>query len=353
MERKTRAGADAGRAIGGAGRTGDGAGKASKSAEGGFIRTVRGDIPPEKLGFCHSHEHLFLAPGHPQTVNADLRIDDYELTLRELREFRDAGGRAVVDAQPLGCGRMEAELALVSAEADVHAVASTGFHKLAFYPPDHWIRRLGEEELTRLFVGELEEGMLAGTDRLEPEAASRVDARAGLIKTAVDAERMADPDKRWFAAAAGASLATGAPIMCHTESPEQARWLFGFYRERGVPAEAIILCHLDRKLDDPKAHLELAGEGAYLEYDTIGRYKYHSDEAEAEWIARMLAAGLEDRLLLGLDTTRARLAAYGGTPGLTHLAERFLPLLARAGADEAQLRKLMRRNPARAFAFRS
>jgi len=319
----------------------------------GRIRTVLGDIEPRRLGFCHSHEHLFLAPGFPQTVNKDLLIDDYALTLRELRSFREIGGEAIVDAQPLGCGRMEAELLRVSEEAGVHVVASTGFHKLAFYPPDHWIRKLGEKELTELFIGELEDGMLSGTDRLEPEAAERVQGRAGQIKTAVDAERMADPDKRWFAAAAAASLKTGAPIMCHTESAAQARWLLSFYLERGVPAESVILCHLDRTLDDPDAHLELTGQGAYLEYDTIGRFKYHSDEEEAKWIARMLAAGLEDRLLLGLDTTRARLAAYGGWPGLRHIAQRFLPLLALEGATGEQLVKLMEKNPAKAFSWRS
>lgn len=320
-----------------------------------MIQTVLGLLEPARLGFCHSHEHLFLAKGHPASVNPDLCIDDYALTVRELRDYLEAGGRALVDAQPLGCGRMEKELAAASAETGIHVLASTGFHKLGFYPQNHWIRKLTEEELAELFAGEILQGMLAGTDTLHPlnDRPERLAFRAGLIKTAIDDERMADPDKRWFAAAAAAAQVTGASLMCHTEGTAQALWLCDFYERCGISPDRIIVCHLDRVLSGIEIHRELAGRGVYLEYDTIGRYKYHDDEAEARWIAAMLEAGLEDRLLLGLDTTRARLKSYGGEIGLTHLSRSFLPLLAELGADRGQMDKLMVENPARAFGLRA
>lgn len=319
------------------------------------IQTVLGVLEPERLGFCHSHEHLFLAEGFPATLNPDLCIDDIELTVEELQTFRTSGGQAIVDAQPLGCGRMERELAEASERTGVHIVASTGFHKLAFYPRDHWIRTMDEEELAELFKSELVRGMLTGTDKGHPasEQAVRLEAKAGLIKTAVDAERMADPDKKWFAAAAEAAKAAGAAIMCHTEGPDQALWLLDFYERRGIEPSRVILCHLDRRLERMDVNLELAGRGAYLEYDTIGRYKYHDDESEARWISAMLEAGHEDRLLLGLDTTRARLRSYGGGIGLTFLRNVFLPLLQAEGVTSAQMAKLMVHNPARAFAMDS
>ncbi len=319
-----------------------------------FIRTVGGDITPAELGFCHSHEHLFLADGAPRRLNPDLWFDEYGKSLQELSDYKAIGGSAIVDAQPLGCGRMERELVAVSQAAGVHVIASTGFHKLAMYSPQHWIHRASEEELSSLFISELTAGMYTGTDQgAELPLDGQISARAGQIKTAVDDERMADPNKRWFAAAARASLATGAPIMCHTESLAQARWMAAYYRACGVPAERVILCHLDRRLEQREAHLALVSEGFYLEYDTIGRFKYHSDEAEATWIAAMLAEGAASRLLLGLDTTRARLRAYGGEIGLCHLRERFLPLLAAAGATADQLLRLMELNPAQAFAWRT
>ncbi len=315
-----------------------------------FVRTVRGDIPKAALGFCHSHEHVFLADGHPAKLSPALRIDDYGASLAELRDFREAGGRAMVDCQPLGCGRMERALVAASREADVHLVASTGFHKLAFYPEDHWIRRLTREELRDVFVHELTVGMYEGTDAAKP--AAYLEARAGVIKTAVDRERMEDEDKRWFAAAADASIATGASIVGHTETHEDAVWMAHYYLERGVPPSNVILCHLDRTTERPETHRDLARLGVYLEYDTIGRFKYHSDEDEAELLLRMVDWGLEDRVLLGLDTTRARLKRYGGDIGWTYLIETFLPLLARYGVSAAAIRRWTVDNPAEAFAVR-
>ncbi|MBB3111046.1 phosphotriesterase-related protein [Paenibacillus phyllosphaerae] len=311
------------------------------------IQTVRGLLPQEKLGFCHSHEHLFLAQGHPATVNPDLRIDDYALTVQELLAFREAGGEAIIDAQPLGSGRMESELIRASEETGIHIVASTGFHKLLLYDEGHWIHRYTTEELRDVFTSELTTGMFVGTDASDP--GQRITGKAGIIKTAVDAERMRDPDKRWFEAAADAAKATGATLLCHIESAEQAEWLCDYYESHGIAPEKIVICHLDRKLDRPEVHRKLADRGIYLEYDTIGRYKYHSDEAEAKWISGMLESGHEDRLLLGLDTTRARLRSYGGAIGLTHMAMVFLPMLREFGATEKQIRKMMIDNPAQAF----
>ncbi|MFF2481438.1 phosphotriesterase [Paenibacillus sp. NPDC058071] len=314
------------------------------------IQTVRGPIDKTQFGFCHSHEHLFLAEGHPSTLNPALHMDEYDKTLAELRMLHDCGGRAVVDAQPLGSGRMEEWLLKVSSESDVHVVASTGFHKLSFYREDHWIHRFDEERLEQIFVHELTQGMYTGTDKGEPSA--HIGAKAGIIKTAMDEDRMNDPDKRWFNAAAAAARRTGAPIMCHIESYEQADELVDMYMSRGILAEQIIICHLERSLDKPQNHRKLAELGIYLEYDTIGRFKYHSDEGEAELIRQMMDWGLGNQLLLGLDTTRQRMKHYGGSIGLDYLSQQFLPLLKQYGVTAEQIDRMMIHNPAEAFSFK-
>lgn len=74
------------------------------------IQTVRGRIANNELGFCHSHEHLFLAPGQPSALNPALCLDDYDRSVEEINLYKSCGGRAIVDAQPLGCGRIESWL---------------------------------------------------------------------------------------------------------------------------------------------------------------------------------------------------------------------------------------------------
>ncbi|MCR8633050.1 phosphotriesterase family protein [Paenibacillus radicis (ex Xue et al. 2023)] len=311
------------------------------------IQTVLGSIDKKMLGFCHSHEHLFVANGKPAQINAALRIDDLDKTMEELLLFRQIGGNSIVDAQPLGCGRMEMNLIEASLRCHIHIIAATGFHKLAFYAEDHWIYRYDEAALADVFIHELTHGMFVHSDRQDPRDSVR--SKAGIIKTAIDEERMADPEKKWFRATARAALETGTPLLCHTESGEQAVALVDFYREQGIPARQIIICHLDRTLDQMETHKQLAKQGVYLEYDTIGRYKYHSDEQEAELIKDMVDSGFEDLLLLGLDTTRARLKSYGGDIGLDHISRRFLPLLKQYGVAESAVAKMMINNPAVAF----
>jgi len=313
-----------------------------------IIRTVLGDIPKEQLGFCHSHEHLFIAEGKPSQINPVLRIDDFEKTKEELHVFRSLGGKAIVDAQPIGCGRMADQLAEVSRQTGIHIVASTGFHKQSFYYEDHWLFRYSEDRLAQIFIHEIEEGMYTGADNRDPEA--QIQAKAGLIKTAIDEDLPGLTGIKLLNAAAQASLSTAVPIMCHTETHRQGIVVAEHFMKLGVAPENLIICHLDRTLDDYSVHKQLAEYGVYLEYDTIGRFKYHNDEEEADLIVQMLDWGYGESLLLGLDTTRARLRSYGGEIGLDHMSVSFIPLLRQRGVSESAIANMMIHNPSHAFA---
>jgi phosphotriesterase-related protein len=311
------------------------------------IQTVLGLVSKDEFGFCHSHEHLFLANGHPAKVNPVLRIDDYDLSIRELKLYKSVGGQALVDAQPLGCGRMEKYLAAASKECGVNIVASTGFHKMTFYNKNHWIHSYTEDQLSRIFISELTEGMFVNTDHSAPS--ETVSLKAGNIKVAYDEERRIDQEKKWFVAAAQTCLETGFPIMCHIESAQQGMEIAEFFLKQGVPPHCLIICHMDRTLDELNLHRELAEMGIYLEYDTIGRFKYHSDDEEAELIMMMAESGLISQILIGLDTTRARMKNYGGHIGLDYIQESFIPLLRKYGLNNETIRQITVENPAEAF----
>ncbi|MDR2159494.1 MAG: hypothetical protein LBP23_05445 [Treponema sp.] len=314
------------------------------------ITTVTGDMEPADLGFCQSHEHLWTA-GYPGTVNSDLRIDDFEKSRAELERYRMAGGSALVDAQPPGCGRDAAALKRLSEQSAVRIIASTGFHRMIYYPEGHWIYGAGAGALTRFFLEELSEGMYGGEITTLPDAASgtRTSCRAGQIKAALDAGPFSPQYEKCFTAAAEAAKESGAPLMVHIEKDSDPLALADFLIKRGLAPEGLIFCHLDRALADMAVHRELCRRGIYLEYDTIGRPKYHDDEHEAGIILDILQDGCAGRLLMSLDTTRARLSSYGGRPGLDYILTRFIPLLRRRGVTEAQIRAFFRENPARVF----
>ena len=313
------------------------------------IMTVAGPIPPTSLGFCHCHEHLAISPGRSSEICPALRIDNPEQTLRELRTYRDAEGCGLVDAQPVGCGREATTLSRLSSQSGIHIVAATGFHKMHFYPDDHWIFRLDENELTRLFIEELTSGMFTDGDRDVPTRKSSI--KAGIIKCAFEKTGLSNQYGKLFNAAASATLETGAAVMVHIDPGADVIAVADFYAKKGVAPERIAFCHMDRTHGELALHRELAARGIFLEYDTIGRFKYHPDADEARLIARMVEKGFGKNILIGMDATRERLSSYGGEVGLSYLKERFIPALFDHGLEESHITDFTVNNPARYLAM--
>ena len=305
------------------------------------IQTVLGFVDSNEIVHVQPHEHLMLEKGHAASTNSDLCIDNVDVTVSEVKKL--PARSLVVDAQPIGAGRMAMDLIRVSKRTGVHIVASTGFHKSMFYWRDHWIHNESAEILTALFVSEIQKGMYVGNGIERPT--KKVDAKAGLIKTAVDKKGLTPYYQMKFEAAAEASLLTNVPIMVHIEKESDPFEIIQFLTDKQVAAKKIILCHLDRTHHDYGLHKEVAATGVYLEYDTIGRFKYHSDDQEIELIHHMLNSGFQESLLISLDTTRARLQAYGGEIGIDYLTKTFIPKLKVSGISDKTISTLVLDNP--------
>lgn len=297
-----------------------------------MIRTVLGDIGADTLGHAQCHEHLFIQDGVSARYNPDLRMDDLEKTQRELMSYREAGGDLVVDAQPVFCGRMAESLAKVSKATDVSIVAVTGFHKLLFYEESNPIYCRSENELTRLFISEINEGMLGDEGKV-------CAARAGMIKCALDAcGRNAGRYPILFQAVSNAALETGVPILVHTERDTDVCELLSYFQQNGITADRVILCHMDRMHKDIGVHKQAVSMGAYVCYDSVHRHKYLSDYEEMELIHSMVEARFAHRVLLSLDTTAARLRAYKATDmGLDYILKEFIPMLRQNGFTEEDI----------------
>lgn len=242
---------------------------------------------------------------------------------------------------------MAENLVKASKETEVNIIASTGFHRLVFYPKEHWIHIIDQEVFAKLLIDEIEDGMYIDADFKHPNR--KISAKAGIIKTAFEKGPLTARYKELLIAASTASLTTGAPVMCHTEKGEAALEIVELLLNMGVPASSIIICHLDRRVDNLAYHYQVAQTGVYLEYDTVGRFKYHSDEAEVRLLFEMAKNGYENNLLLGLDTTRKRMINYGGSIGLDYILTSFIPLMKQSGFSEKIIRKLTIENPAKAL----
>ncbi len=299
-----------------------------------IVRTVRGDIAPHELGACDAHEHLFLET----PLQPDDTFLDVGKAIEETRTLAAAGARSLIDWTPLGIGRSAGGMIAVSEATGLHVVAATGVHRDAHYVADDPLRRQSAAALSARFAAEIVDGIDA------------TPARAGIIKVGASYHHISPFEQTVFEAAAQAHAATGAPVCVHTQHGTMGLGLVERLGALGVPADRVVLAHLDRN-PDPGEHAETAAAGAWLQFDGPGRTKYHPDSTILALIEALAQRGHADRLLVGGDIgRRSMMRAYGGGPGLDYVFARFKPRLERELGQELSDR-LFVANPARAFAF--
>ena len=313
-----------------------------------IVRTVLGDIPAEELGITYAHEHLVIDGGRPVEREPEFLLNDVARLTAELRGAAAHGLRSAVDAMPADAGRNATLLAELSRRSGVQIVAPTGLHHDRYYGPSHWSARVGEDELAELFVADIEEGIDAH-DYSGPVVA-RTAHRAGIIKVAGSAGGPSDRDARIFRAAATAHLRTGAPILTHCEHGTGALEQVRLLADAGVPADRVILSHVD-KVVDRGYHREMLGTGAVAAYDQSFRWG-EAPNGTLTLLEQMAEDGLADRIVLGMDAARSRYyRAYGGTPGLDFLLTGFADQMAERGLDGGVRQQVFIDTPARVLAL--
>jgi len=184
-------------------------------------------------------------------------------------------------------------------------------------------------------------------------------ARAGIVKTASDGRDIRHKFdqlpvyRKLFSAAGSAAYKTGAPVMTHLEMGKGADSQLDVLCSRGISPHRIIMSHLDRVIDASLLdyQMDAVRSGVYLQFDTIGRSKYHSDETEASFIAMLCEKGFQDRILIGLDTTNERMKSYGGSIGLDYIMDHFRYLLREFGVDDNLFHQFTVNNPKQALCF--
>jgi phosphotriesterase-related protein len=69
-----------------------------------IVQTVTGPVPAQNIGIADAHSHVWI----DAVTGADPaapRLDELDMLLHKLEAYAEAGGEAIVDCQPPGCGR--------------------------------------------------------------------------------------------------------------------------------------------------------------------------------------------------------------------------------------------------------
>jgi len=307
------------------------------------INTVTGTIAPEKLGRTLMHEHVFVEYGgpSPEVLKPGRRHDEIvSICAGYIEQLRALKVETLVDPTTVDLGRNPELLAELATQTGVNIICATGIYSTATYV--RLRQRLGgsPDAVAELFIKELTDG-IADTG-----------VKAGIIKVVTGAPVIDEEEHELLLVAAKASVATGAPIITHTEGilgDEQQRIL----TSAGVLAQRIVIGHscLSRNFD---YHMRILSNGSYLAFDRFGMTGM-PDEVRAASMQKLIDAGQAAQLMVSHDSVwywvggpRIGTGAYKNWVP-TNFFQRVIPMLRYGGTTDDQIEMLLRENPSRFF----
>jgi phosphotriesterase-related protein len=314
------------------------------------IQTVTGPIATSDLGRTLMHEHLAIGyPGWEAATDEPFdRKSAARICIEHVERLQALGYSSLVDPCPNDLGR-DIELMVTVAEATgFHIICATGLYKEHEGGHAHWDFRSRFEDIsavmTDLFVAELTDGIGA------------TGVRPGLIKVGTGLGDLTTHESAVFGAAAAAAAATGVPITTHTEDGTLGDRQQEVLTAAGVAPHRIVVGH-SCGTTDTDYHLGIARGGSYLGFDRFG-IPTVSDDDRAAALARVIAAGAGDRVVVSHDSVwcwkgnpwpvalREQIAA---TFVPTRFDDEIIPKLRDLGVDDAALHRLTHDNPRNYF----
>jgi phosphotriesterase-related protein len=317
------------------------------------IQTVTGATTPEKLGRTLMHEHLLI--GYPGSdvdwVNpGPSRRERVERCVDRIEEMKALRITAMLDPCPSDLGRDVELMAEVAQRTRFQLICATGLYKEAEGATAYWKFRMNfgsvVDAMAELFIRELTDGI------------GETGIRAGIIKVGTGHGTLTDYEKAVFAAAAKASLETGAPITTHTDDGKYGDDQQAFLVGHGVPAHRIVIGH-SCGTSDSAYHTKIARNGSYLGFDRFGLDMLHPDDERVASVARLVREGFGRQIVVshdsvwcwnGMPIPAAVQEQMGKIWNPTHFLSRIAPRLRDAGVSEAQVEALLLDNPRRFFA---
>jgi predicted metal-dependent phosphotriesterase family hydrolase len=314
---------------------------ANQSSAARLVKTVQGALPHESLGLTDAHNHLWIEAVPGADPGAPV-LNQFDLILKELTEYRDKGGESLMDCQPEGCGRDGKRLLALSEASRVHLIACTGFHRRKYYPPNHWLWNATPERIFDFVCSELEKGLLETLETVAP-------VKAGFIKIALEST-WSECFHTGMEGIGSAAAKSNALLEIHTEKGALAEKAYIYFTNLGLLPSQLVFCHMDKR-PDRSLHQELARRGVLLEYDTFFRPKYNPFQNLWPLIESMIGAGFADRIAFATDMAEADFYhAIAGGPGLASLPGKIQEELIKRGIPETARKQLLGGNIARRLA---
>lgn len=350
------------------------------------IVTVTGPIAPAELGICLTHEHIAFEgdkfcprPSDPDRVklyetpmraemtgllrrdpaavldNANLVDDD--LLAAELQDYRDLGGKSIVEVTPPDVGRDVARLREISLATGLNIVAGSSHYV-------HWAHPTSVQD----------ESIDQIADRFRTEITEGIDGtgvKSGIIgEVGVSLGEIHPNEEKVLRAAARVQAQTGVAISVHLET-SMGPAVLDILEQDGADLTRVVLGHCDVFLSYPNGEeslafqRELAKRGCYIAYDTFGHDGVRlppgplsdtsvwepSDGMRIKAIVSLIESGLGKQLLMSHDVCmKMNMLKYGGL-GYGNILRTIAPELLTLGVQQKEIDEILIENPRRLLAF--
>lgn len=281
-------------------------------------------------GITYMHEHTTIDLSEVK-CNEDCQLDVFSETVREYKKLYEKGVRNIVDVTNFGMGRNIPFVQKVAEESGMNIIYATGFYQEKFYPIQ--VFRETKEELAERMFKEINEGIKGTNVKAEI---------IGEIGTSYN--KWTDAEKKVFEAVVMVHKETNKPITTHTSLGTLGHEQVAFFKENNVDLNRVIIGHVDLT-GDFEYILKIIKEGAYIEFDTIGKENYMPDQVRADILKKLQDLGYIDRVLLSMDITRKSHLEYQGGLGYSYLLDNFVPRLLKTGITDESIEKMLVKNP--------
>jgi phosphotriesterase-related protein len=344
----------------------------------GKVQTVLGVVDPGGLGMTSSHEHIFAEmtcyyeePAEAwkrslvrqplslknlawartdRFLNMDnMRLDDRELAVQEVLQFKHAGGDTIAEVSPIGMHRDALGLASVARATGVNIIMGSGYYVAISHPDD--MDAMTEDQIADEIVSEIVVGV------------GSTGIKAGLIGELGCSVPLSKNEEKVLRASAKAQKRTGAPIVVHPSFDDDAALaIVDILSDSGASLSNTMICHMDTFEFSLETRIKMLDQGCYIGYDNFGNIGYpHSylgrvinlgcDVQRIRDIQELIEKGYLRQILIGSDNCfKDGLKAFGGH-GYAHVVENVAPLMRAMGLTAEQVDALLIENPREFYTF--
>ncbi|MCY1315136.1 Phosphotriesterase homology protein [compost metagenome] len=319
------------------------------------VNTASGPIDVNALGKTLMHEHFWFtyAGWYGNTLYVNDREELVNVGLDLAKRVKAFGVETIVDPTGLDCGRMPEVLQEIAERAEINIVFSTGYSYeaeggAAYFRWKHAIGQ-GYDELYELYMGEITQGV------------GRTGPKPGFIKVGTSLNQITPYEELNLRVAAKVSRETGVPIASHTEQGTMGPEIAELLISEGADPNKIILYHMCGNLD-VAYHKRCLKQGVWSSFDRFGVQGFvgcPQDEDRITMLLGLLGSGYQDQLLISQDMVNLWLGKPPVWPeamlknlanwSSTHIFERILPDLKKAGVTDQQIDGILIDNPRRVF----